>query len=93
MPKGSKILIYIDNSNLVDIFYTLCCLPSYNPLLKAAVDILIRNDYSLRVLHVPGEENIVVDALSHIRFSIALNSEPNLKLDIFHPPILEGSSK
>ena len=93
MPKGSKFLIYTDNSNSVGIFHTLCCLPSYNPLLKAAVDILIRNDYSLRVLHVPGEENIVVDALSHIRFSIALNSEPNLKLDVFHPPVLEGSSK
>ena len=93
VPKGSKILIYTDNSNSVDIFCTLRCLPSYNPLLKAAVDILICNDYSLWVLHVPGEENIVADALSCVRFSIALNSEPNLKLDIFHPPVLEGSSK
>ena len=93
VPKGSKILIYTDNSNSVDIFHTLHCLPPYNPLLKAAVDILIHNDYSLWVLHVPGEENIIADALSHVHFSIALNSEPNLKLDIFHPPVLEGSSK
>ena len=92
-PKGSNFLIYTDNSNSVDIFHTLCCLPPYNPLLKAAVDILIHNDYSLRVLHIPGEENIIADALSRICFSIALNSEPNLKLDIFHPPVLERSSK
>ena len=67
-------------------------LASLNPLLKAAVNILIHNNYSIHVLllHVPGEENIVADALSCVRFSVALNSEPNLKLDIFTPPFWRG---
>ena len=90
-PCGSRILIYTDNANSVDIFRSLGCLPSYNHLLKSAVDILIENDYSLRVLHVPGEENIVADALSRVHFSVALRMEPTLKLLSFNPPGLVGS--
>ena len=58
------------------------------------MDVLIRNDYSLRVLHVPGDLNVVADsdALSHIQFSVALLSEPHLKLSTFHPPGLVGSA-
>jgi hypothetical protein len=92
-PRGSKILIYTDNANAVDIFRSLRCLPAYNPLLKHAMDILLQNDYSLRVLHVPGENNVVADALSRVQFSVALRLEPNLKLFSFNPPGLEGSAK
>ena len=92
-PRGSKILIYTDNKNTVDIFRTLRCLPPYNHLLKHAVDILIRNDYTLRVLHVSGTDNVVADALSRICFSVALQHEPKLKLFAFHPPGMEGSAK
>ena len=92
-PRGSKILIYTDNKNAVDIFRTLRCLPPYNSLLKHAIDILIRNDYTLRVLHVKGVDNEVADALSRICFSVALQHEPELKLYAFHPPGTEGSAK
>jgi hypothetical protein len=71
-------VIYTNISNVVDIFCTLHCLPPYNHLLKAAVDIILRSNYLLRVLHVPGERNLIADALSHICFSIALQLEPNL---------------
>jgi hypothetical protein len=91
-PHGSKILIYTDNLNTVDIFRSLRCLPPYNHLLKTAIDILISKDYSLRVLHVPGDENTVADALSRVRFSVALGLEPNLRLYTFNPPGLVGSS-
>ena len=91
-PKGSKILIYTDNTNTVDIFRTLRCLPDYNPLLKTAVDILISNNFSLRVLHVPGEDNLIADALSRVQFSVALSYEPSLTLFNFNPPDLVGST-
>jgi hypothetical protein len=91
-PRNSKILIYTDNTNSVDIFRSLRCLPDYNPLLKSAVDILIANNFSLRVLHVPGEDNIVADALSRVQFSVALSYEPGLKLFDFNPPDLVGST-
>ena len=91
-PSGSKILIYTDNSNTVDIFRSLRCLPPYNHLLKSAVDVLINRDYSLRVLHIPGEQNIVADALSRVQFSVALQNEPLLSLYHFHPPGMVGST-
>ena len=83
---GAKILIYTDNMNTVDIFRSLRCLPQYNHLLKHAVDILIRHDYSLRVLHVTGDRNAVADALSRVQFSVALGFEPELRLYSFLPP-------
>ena len=92
-PRGSRILIYTDNANCVDIFRSLRCLPPYNHLLKAACDILITQDLSLRVLHVSGETNVVADALSRVQFSIALNSVPELKLFTFNPPGQVGHSK
>ena len=84
--RGAKILIYTDNTNTVDIFRSLRCLPQYNHLLKHAVDILIRHDFSLRVLHVTGDQNTIADALSRVQFSVALGIEPALKLYTFHPP-------
>ena len=91
-PHGSKILIYTDNLNSVDIFRSLHCLPSYNHLLRLAMDVLIENDFSLRVLHVPGEDNIIADALSRVHFSVALQIEPYLNLHTFNPPGLVGST-
>lgn len=65
---GAKTLIYTDNTNTIDIFCSLYCLPAYNHLLKTAIDILIDKDLSLHVLHVPEEQNIVADALSKSNF-------------------------
>ena len=48
--RGAKIVIYTDNMNTVDIFRSLRCLPQYNHLLKQAVDILMRHEFSLCVL-------------------------------------------
>ena len=90
-PRNSKILIYTDNTNTVDIFRSLRCLPVYNTLLKSAIDVLINNNYSLCVLHIPGEENTIADALSRVQFSVALSLEPNLKLFSFNPPGEVGS--
>ena len=88
-------LIYTDNSNTVDIFNTLCVLPPYNHLLQAAIDILNSGDHDLRVLHVPGTENTVADALSLAEFSRALILSPNLKVATFEPwswsPDVNGS--
>ena len=78
--------------NTVDIFRSFRCLLQYNHLLKQAVDILIRHDFSLCVLHVTGDQNVVADALSRVQFSIALNLEPKLRLYTFLPPGLLSSS-
>ena len=80
-----RFLIYTDNSNTVDIFNTFRALPPYNHLLKTAVDILNHGNNDLRVLHVPGVDNAVADALSRADFYRALGLVPNLKILTFDP--------
>lgn len=63
-PHLKKVVIYTDNLNTVQIFNSLACLPDYNPILKRAVDIILSHNLNLRILHIPGDQNIVTDALS-----------------------------
>ena len=92
-PRGSKIVIYTDNENTIDIFWSLKCLTVYNHLLKSAVDTLIKNNYSLCTRHTPGIDNAVADAPPWVKFSVALLAEPELKFYNFNSPVLVGSTK
>jgi hypothetical protein len=86
MDKGTgRFIIYTDNSNTVDIFSSLRALPPYNHLLKTAVDILNLGDHDMRILHVPGVENAVADALSRADFQRAIDLVPDLKISAFEP--------
>ena len=80
-----RFVIYTDNLNTVDIFSTLRALPPYNHLLKMAIDILSLNNNDLRVLHVPGVDNAVADALSRADFQRALSLAPGLQISTFDP--------
>ena len=84
--KG-KIIIYTNNHNRVDIFNSFQALPAYNPLLKAAVSILVSGQHHLQVLHVPGTNNFVADALSRLHLTAVLSTIPNLKITPFQPVI------
>ena len=84
--RGSgRFIIYTDNSNTVDISSSLRALPPYNHLLKTAVDILGLGDNDMRVLHVPGVDNAVADALSRADFRRAIDLVPDLKILPFEP--------
>jgi len=82
----SRVIIYTDNLNTVQIFNTLGCLPSYNHILRRSVDLLLSTGIDLRVLHVPGEQNSVADALSRCNFEKALFLASGLKISPFQPP-------
>jgi hypothetical protein len=84
-PSGSKIIIFTDNFSAVAMFSSLRALPEYNCILKASVDILITADFDLRVLHIPGEDNDVADALSRGEFMRALKLQPDLIIKGFQP--------
>ena len=84
--RGSKVVIFTDNLNTVHIFNSLTCLPEYNHLLRRSVDVVLANELDLRVLHIPGEQNVIADALSRCLFSVALDSAPELKISPFQPP-------
>lgn len=84
--KGSKIVIYSDNMNTVQIFNSMACTEKFNPLLKHAVDLMIRKNLRVRIFYIPGEENKIADALSRANFVLALKIEPSLTITPFQPP-------
>jgi len=83
------IAIYSDNLNTVDMFNTLRAQPLYNPLLITAVDLLLDHGVDLRVFHIPGQDNIVADALSRFRFDTVALYAPSLRIFKFQPPRLK----
>ena len=78
----SKLLVFSDNTN----FHSLRSLPSYNDLLKFTVSLLVKHDISLRVVHVPGVNNSVADALSQFENTRAISECPGLSISSFQPP-------
>ena len=84
-----RIAIYSDNLNTVDMFNTLRAQPLYNPLLITAVDLLLDHGVDLRVFHIPGQDNIVADALSRFRFDTVALYAPSLQIFKFQPPRLK----
>ena len=82
----SRLLIFSDNTNTVDIFHSLRSLPSYNHLLKFTVSILIKYNISLRVVHVSGVDNSVADSLSRFKNDKAMAFCPGLSISSFQPP-------
>ena len=45
----------------------------------------------VQVVHIPGTENAIVDALSHLLFQVASTLHPGLNITIFQPPVMTGS--
>jgi hypothetical protein len=86
--NGARIVIYTDSENTVNMFSALRALPRYNPMIKQAVDILISKNLQLRVLHIPGSENGVADALSRSQLHRASELHPGIRLNTFKPPPL-----
>ena len=82
----SRLLIFSDNTNTVDIFHSLSSLPAYNDLLKFTVSLLIKHNISLRVVHIPGVDNIIADSLSRFKNEIAISACPGITISTFEPP-------
>jgi len=81
----TKVLLYTDNHNTVDIFSSLHCLPEYNGIIRSSVDLRLRSLIDLHVLHIPEEDNGVADALSHGDIARALSLCPTLQVTPFNP--------
>lgn len=86
MLPGDRLAIFTDNSNTVNMFYSMHALPRYNPLLIYAVDILIAARIELRVYHIPGVHNTVADHLSRWRNEDAAALVPGITISSFKPP-------
>ena len=53
-------------------------MPAYNILLQEAVDLMMMETHDMRVLHIPGDENQIADALSRGDFARAIHLRPEL---------------
>ena len=82
----ARLLVFSDNTNTVNIFHSLRSLPPYNDLLKYTVSLLIKFNISLRVVYVPGVDNVVADSLSRFENTKAVNACPGLTISSFQPP-------
>jgi hypothetical protein len=82
----TRLLIFSDSANTVDIFNSLRCLPAYNGLLKFAISLIIKFNISLRVVHTPGVDNVIADSLSRFENTKAVAACPGLSISSFQPP-------
>jgi len=92
MTPHQKLLIYTDNTNIVNIFSSLRCRPEFNNIIKHAVSKRVESQVDVRVLHIPGDMNSVADAISRAEFdrarTLAANlSIPTLSILDFPPPL------
>lgn len=85
LDDGAKILIYTNSMNTVDIFSSMSGLPSWNWMLKSAVDVILLGDYDLRVLHVSTTTNAVANTLSRQDFNHAIRLVPDIIIREFQP--------
>lgn len=83
-----RLVIYTDNMNTVSLFDTLRATPLYNPIILTACELMISFNIQVRVLHLPGIENGVADALSRFDTPRALSLRPELFIFPFSPPHL-----
>ncbi|KIM22103.1 hypothetical protein M408DRAFT_31617, partial [Serendipita vermifera MAFF 305830] len=86
--RPKRLLIYTDSMNTVAMFNSMRADPGYNTILMEAVGALLDMGISLRVFHIPGEENVIADALSRSLFDVVRAQCPQLKIGIFQPPQL-----
>lgn len=86
-PVPKRVAIFSDNTNTVDIFNSMRARGEFNEILKFAVDILMRHNIDLCVLHIAGTDNIIADHLSRGRLSDIKDIDDSLILLAYTPPM------
>jgi hypothetical protein len=81
-----RLVVYSDNMNTVDIWHSLKAASPYNNLLIIGIDSLIECQIDARVLHIPGDVNVIADALSRFNNKLAMQLCPGLRITTFTPP-------
>jgi hypothetical protein len=83
-----RLVVYTDNQNTVDIWHSLKASAPYNTTLICAITSLIERETDARVLHIPGIENVVADALSRFNNALALQLVPGIRVGLFETPLM-----
>jgi hypothetical protein len=83
-PK--RLAIHSDSANTHAAFNSLRAYGRYNVLLMQAINSLLESGINLRVFHIPGENNVIADALSRGQFHLARHLQPGISIRLFSPP-------
>jgi hypothetical protein len=85
-PKLDRLRVHTDNMNTVNMFNTLHAQPPYNNILISSVDACTRSSLDVRTYHIPGDINVIADAISRDNFVLAHQRIPDLCILSFTPP-------
>lgn len=86
--RPSRLAIFTDNLNTVQVFASLRAYGAYNDIIRYACSVLILTHIDLRVWHILGDRNIIADALSRQMLHVVRNYYPTIQLSTFIPPRL-----
>ena len=67
LPGHPKhLIVQTDSMNMVDIFHSLFAEPDYILLLLRAVEVMMDKEIKVSMVHIPGTENLIADAVGRI---------------------------
>ncbi|KAF8988848.1 hypothetical protein BDZ89DRAFT_901188, partial [Hymenopellis radicata] len=81
----SRLTILTDNTNTSTSSPHSALYQRTTVILQVSVDIRVRCNIDLRVLHVPGDDNTVADAISRSHIATVFEHAPDIVLDTFQP--------
>jgi hypothetical protein len=84
-PKLDRLWVHTDNMNTVNMYNTLHTLPPYNSILISSVNARTRSNLDIRTYHIPGDINVVADAISRDNYALAHRRVPGLTILSFTP--------
>lgn len=84
--KPRRLTIFTDSMNSCDIFNSLSAGPKYNRLLIRSAEIVLVRNIDIRVQHIPGDSNVIADALSRFKPEVAKELVPTIDIQSFIPP-------
>src|ERR1700738_955012 len=61
--KCALVAIYLENTNMVDMFGSLRAKSIYNLILMTAMDLSVNNSITTKVYYMSGHQNVVTDCL------------------------------
>jgi hypothetical protein len=90
LSQTARILIYNDNTSAVSAYEKLysASIPRNSMIRQLALHRLANPGISTRFAHVPGDQNVVADALSRRNLDMALAAHPNLIIKALPTPYL-----
>lgn len=68
---AKQIVIFTDSHNVVDLFGSHRAIATVRLMFRTAIDLMLSEDYDVKVKHVPGDQNTVADDLSRNNLDIA----------------------